>query len=54
MDEKDKQEGIEGLLVIIGCAMFAVGAGLVTHSWGYGLMAFPVAYMMAAFVRMRI
>jgi hypothetical protein len=45
MDERAKREGIEGIVVIACCLLFASGVGMVTHTVGWFLIALPVAFV---------
>lgn len=45
MDERIKQQGIAGLIVLASCLMLAAGVGLVAHSVGWFLITLPLAYM---------
>lgn len=45
VDERRLREGIEGLIVLFCSVVFAAGVGTVTHSLGWGLIAWSVAFI---------
>ena len=44
MDDKQIRQGIEGLIVLVACVVFASGVGLVAHSVGWFLIALASGY----------